>query len=319
MFFLGKAYDHIEEIDKAMEFFTLGNQLTASAYYLKSFDKKKYLDSINKRKNYFVKKNINSWTKLNYPTDSFNPIFLVGFPRSGTTLLDTILRSHPKITVIEEKPMILPMITKIENDGFKSLQSITSSEIQKLRNDYLYELKKYVNFNKESNIIIDKLPLNIVNTGEILRIFPTAKFILSLRHPLDCVLSCFMQDFKLNNAMSNFLDLNDASNLYKNTMNLWNQYISVLKVSYVSIKYEDLVNDLRSSVEIVLNFVDLKWDESLINYKETALDRGKISTPSYYQVIQPIYKNARYRWERYKKYLSDIEINLADLIDKYEY
>ena len=119
--------------------------------------------------------------------------------------------------------------------------------------------------------------------------------------------------------MSNFLNIDDASNLYKNTMNLWNQYISVLKVRYVSVKYEDLVNNFKPCVEKVLNFIDLKWDKSLTNYRKTALDRGKISTPSYYQVIQPIYKNASHRWKKYNKYLSHIELNLADLIEKFEY
>ena len=319
LFFLGKAYDSIKEIDKAFKFFTLGNQLTSSSYNMKNFNKKKYLDSILERKKYFIKENVNNWTKLNYPLDSFNPIFLIGFPRSGTTLLDTILRSHPKIKVIEEKPMILNMINNIKNNKLKSLQNITSEEILNLRKSYLFEIKKNVSFTNKSNIIIDKLPLNIINVGEIIRIFPTAKFILSIRHPLDCVLSCFMQDFKLNNAMSNFLNIDDASNLYKNTMNLWNQYISVLEVNYVSVKYEDLVNNFKPSVEKVLNYIDLKWDKSLTNYRETALDRGRISTPSYYQVIQPIYKNASYRWKKYNKYLSHIELNLADLIKKFEY
>ena len=319
VFFLAKAYDQIEKIDEAFKFFKLGNKLEESTYKAGKFDKEKYLKRIEKRKNYFTKKNVNNWIKLNYPSNNFSPIFLVGFPRSGTTLLDTILRSHPKINVIEEKPMVAKMLNKIDKKKLNFLEKISTSEIQNLQNEYLNELKKYVELDNNSNLIIDKLPLNIINTGEILRIFPKAKFILSLRHPMDCVLSCFMQDFKLNDAMSNFLNLNDAANLYKNTMELWNQYNSILKIKYVSVKYEDLINNFKPTIEGVLKLLNLNWNKSMLDYRKTAIKREKISTPSYYQVVQPIYKHSNERWKRYKKYLTNIDPNLSELIKKYKY
>ena len=86
---------------------------------IKKFDKNRYLNNIERRKNYFTKKNISKWAKVKSPSPVLSPIFLVGFPRSGTTLLDTILRSHPKIKVIEEKPMVLKMVDKIKNKDLK--------------------------------------------------------------------------------------------------------------------------------------------------------------------------------------------------------
>ena len=136
---------------------------------------------------------------------------------------------------------------------------------------------------------------------------------------MDCVLSCYMQDFKLNDAMNNFIDLNDSANLYKETMELWDQYTSILKVNYISIKYEDLVADLEKNIKPITKFLNLDWDESVLNYRKTALERNKISTPSYYQVIQPIYKHADQRWMRYKKHLTNIQPNLNTLIKKYKY
>ena len=127
-----------------------------------------------------------------------------------------------------------------------------------------------------------------------------------------------MQDFKLNDAMNNFLNLEDSANLYKNTMELWNQYISVLKVNYIAIKYEKLIKDFQPNIKIILKFLNLNWNKSLLNYRETAIKREKISTPSYYQVIQPIYKHANQRWKRYKKHLTNIEPNLSELIKKYK-
>ncbi len=319
IFFLARAYDRIDKTDEAFKFFKLGNKLVDNTFEAKQFDKNRYLKNIENKKNYFTKKNISKWTKVKSPSPILSPIFLVGFPRSGTTLLDAILRSHPKIKVIEEKPMVLKMINKIKNNNLYSLENISPTEIQYLQEEYLSELKKHTNVDDKSTLFIDKLPLNIINTGEILRIFPNARFILLLRHPMDCVLSCFMQDFKLNDAMNNFLNLEDAANLYKNTMELWNQYISVLKVNYVVIKYEKLIKDFKPNIKIILKFLNLNWSKSLLNYRETASKREKISTPSYYQVIQPIYKHADQRWKRYKKHLTNIEPNLSALIKKYKY
>ena len=319
IFFLAQACDRISKTDEAFKFFKLGNKLKNSTFEAKQFDKNRYLKNIEKKKDYFIKKNIDRWTKIKFSSSILNPVFLIGFPRSGTTLLDTILRSHPKIKIVEEKPMVLKMIDKIKNNDLYSLQNINATEIQYLREEYLYEFKKHINLDNQSNLFIDKLPLNIINTGEILRIFPNAKFILSLRHPMDCVLSCFMQDFKLNDAMSNFMNLEDAAILYKKTMELWNQYISTLKVNYISIKYEDLIKNFKPNIKKILKFLNLNWDKSLLNYRQTALKREKISTPSYYQVIQPIYKHADQRWKRYKKHLTNIQPNLNVLIKKYKY
>ena len=318
-FFLARSYDRINKIDEAFEHFKKANELERNSFKAKKFDKNRYLENIKKRKNYFKKNNITKWKTIKYPKNNFSPVFLIGFPRSGTTLLDTILRSHPKINVIEEKPMVLKMINKIKNSNLNHLEKITPSEIKLLQNQYLLELTNHINIKKKSNICIDKLPLNIVNAGEIIRIFPNAKFILALRHPLDCIISCFMQNFGLNDAMSNFLNLKDSAKFYKETMELWNQYASVLKINYVSIKYEDLIESFEPNIRKIIKFLNLDWDDSLLNYRETAEKREKISTPSYYQVIQPIYTHASQRWKRYKNYLTDIQPDLLELIKKYKY
>lgn len=318
-FFLAKSYDRLGKTNKAFEYFSKANELDSNSTEVEKFDKDRYLNNIEKKRNYFTKKNINQWQTIKYPKSNFNPVFLIGFPRSGTTLLDTILSSHPKIKVIEEKPMVLKMVDKIKNNDLHSLKNINVPEIKDLQKKYLMELKKYINLDNKSNLYIDKLPLNLINTGEIVRIFPNAKFILVVRHPMDCVLSCFMQNFNLNDAMCNFLNLEDAAVLYKKAMELWNQYISVLKVNYISIKYEDLIQNFESNIKIIIKFLNLNWNKSLLNYRETAIKRERISTPSYYQVIQPIYQHANQRWKRYKKYLTNIEPILNELIKKHKY
>ena len=318
-FFLARAYDFINEHDLAFKHFHKANNLTNKTQEAKEFDKNKYLQTLEVKKNYFIKKNIIKWKSINYKPFDLNPTFLIGFPRSGTTLLDTILRSHPKIEVIEEKPMFLKTLNLIKNNDLNSFGNISEIEINNMREKYLNEINKNIKEFNKLNIYIDKLPLNITNVGEILRIFPNAKFILALRHPMDCVLSCYMQDFKLNEAMVNFLDIKSSAILYKKTMELWEQYKSIFKINYVQIKYEDLIENFEKNIKIIIKFLDLNWDKSLLDYRKTAAKRESISTPSYYQVVQPIYKHANQRWRKYKKYLVNIDPILEDFVKKYDY
>jgi len=155
--------------------------------------------------------------------------------------------------------------------------------------------------------------------GEIVRIFPNAKFIVSLRHPCDCVLSCFMQDFELNDAMANFLNLDDAAHLYNAVMKLWTQYTSIFLINYHEVKYENLIENFEPTVRSILNFLELSWDDAVLNYLITAKKRDRITTPSYYQVTKPIYSYAIGRWQRYKKQTSNIYPILEGWIKKFNY
>ena len=169
---------------------------------------------------------------------------MIGFPRSGTTLLDTILRSHPMIDVIEEKSSVKKLVnslSNLSNKSFEKIKVINEENIKEIRTTYFEDLFSYINQEDKQKIYIDKLPLNIVYIGEILRIFPHAKFIISLRHPCDCVLSCFMQNFKLNNSMSNFLNLKDTAVTYDLIMSLLKIYKSKFNFNFFEIKYEKLI------------------------------------------------------------------------------
>jgi Flp pilus assembly protein TadD len=251
------------------------------------------------------------------------PTFLIGFPRSGTTLLDTILRTHSKIDVVEE----LPMLDKVKKTVWQSLGHVpTISMIEKMDNAaaeiasgfYLEELKKHIEVGKKQ-IVIDKLPLNILQLPLINQIFPEARFILALRHPLDCVLSCWMQNFKLNPAMANMVDLDRIVDFYCTAMEIFKLSQKRYSLNTYRIRYEDLVLNFEGEVSNILGFLDLKWEEGLRSYQKTALARGGIKTPSYPQVIKPIYKTASYRWKNYEKYLNPFKGRLEPWLRDYDY
>jgi hypothetical protein len=187
-----------------------------------------------------------------------------------------------------------------------ALGTLDTGGVRQLRAAYLDELRRHVGDLPDDCLVIDKLPLNLINAGLIHRMFPEAKFIMALRHPCDCVLSCFMQNFQLNDAMANFLDLEQAARLYDLTMTLWQQYQQKLGLEVGYLKYEDLVLDLRSAAEPLLGFLGLEWDENLMNYQETALSRGRINTPSYNQVTQKLYTQASGRWQNYRGHMAAV-------------
>ena len=319
---LAKCYDRTEDNDKAFNYFTKANNLFPQIRKVKYFDKNRYLEEIKIRRKFFQKSTIEKWSTLKLSSKEPSPIFLIGFPRSGTTFLDTILRSHPLIEVIEEKFMVKKLIdslSQLPNGGLQGLKEIENDQLEKIRKTYFESLRLHIKNKNTSKLYIDKLPLNIIHVGEIIRIFPDAKFIVSLRHPCDCVLSCFMQDFELNDAMANFLDLDDAAHLYDDVMHLWTQYTSIFSINYHEIKYENLVKNFDPTVKSILNFLKLSWNTSMLEYSKTATKRENIATPSYAQVIKPIYSYAIGRWKRYEKQTTNIYPILEKWIKKFNY
>ena len=210
-------------------------------------------------------------------------------------------------------------LEKVTEGSFSNLNNLNSKDILNLRKIYFEQRLEYTKCNQKDKIYIDKFPLNIIYTAEIIRIFPDAKFIFSLRNPYDCILSCFMQDFYLNDAMSNFLDMNDCSILYDKVMKLWTQYLEIFQFHKHIIKYEDLVNNFDNSLNKVLEFLNLDWSEGITNYQKTAKKRNLISTPSYNQVIKPIYKEAINRWQRYENKLQGIKPLIDPWLKKHRY
>ena len=163
------------------------------------------------------------------------------------------------------------------------------------------------------------MPLNLLEAPLINAIFPEAKFILALRHPFDTILSCWMQNFELNAAMANMIDLNRIVELYCLAMETFKICRKKYELNVHIIKYEDLLENLKGESSSLLKFLDLNWETQMEDYRSTALKRGRINTPSYSQVSQPIYKDAKYRWVNYKNYLDKYLDQIEPWIDEFGY
>jgi len=244
------------------------------------------------------------------------PVFLVGFPRSGTTLLDTLLMGHPDVRVLEEEP-ILQRVGDSLGD-FARLPSLDPAETARLRALYFAELDAF-DPTARGKLVVDKLPLNILGAPFIHRLFPDAKLIFAQRHPCDVVLSCFMQNFELNDAMANFLDLGDAARLYDHVLAFWTRCRDILPLDVHVVRYEALVEDLEAEIRPLVAFLGLRWDEKMLDHRATAARRTPITTPSYAQVAEPIYGRARGRWQRYREQMRAVLPILAPWAERLGY
>ena len=317
---LAKSYDKIKKFDEAYYQYKINNDLV-NKYYGKDIEEKNFLKYVNNRIDFFKDFNLNNWNISKERSEFSDPIFLIGFPRSGTTLLDTILRTNKSVEVIEEKPIIKNFLINIEkktNNDLSQLSNLDNEYIKKMQNFYFDERKKYQK-NKNSEIIIDKMPLNIIHIGEILRFFPNAKFVFALRNPYDCVLSCFMQQFQLNPAMKNFLSINSSAILYDLVMQLWSIYRKIFSINCHFIKYEDTVLNFEKTTKDIYKFLDITWSEETKNFYKTGKDRLDISTPSYDQVTSPLYSKSVNRWKNYEKEFKGVKKLLDRWVNEFGY
>ena len=259
----------------------------------KKFNKNIILNTMQTYRKFFVKKN---FKKVSTPLNHSNLVFLVGFPRSGTTLLDSILRTHSKTLVLEEKPYLLNVRHNYFKNNYNKIDSIKSlsfEKINELQKNYFEQINLHNN-NKEK-IIIDKFPLSIVELGFIKIIFPEAKIILAMRHPCDVIISCYFSFFRMNDAMINFLNLEDSVFFYNSVFSLFEQFEREMNLFYHVVKYEDLVKNFKATLEKLLKYINLNYEKKHEKFFVTAKKRDKINTPSYNQVIQPIYSTSMNR------------------------
>jgi tetratricopeptide (TPR) repeat protein len=236
------------------------------------------------------------------PDGHRNPAFLVGFPRSGTTLLDTFLIGHTETHVFEEVELV--------NAALKAIPDIpelrrSPADLARARDAYFAEAHEQLEPGFEG-LIIDKFPLNMVAAPFIHCLFPGAPIIFAQRHPCDCVLSCFMQGFAINDSMACFLDIGEAAAFYDAAMQVWTRSREMLPIRTHTIVYEELVTDPGATLRPLIDFLGLDWRDDLLDHRASAKARGDISTPSYNQVTEPLSRTASGRWKRYEEELEPV-------------
>lgn len=275
-----------------------------------------YRNTVRKGREIVTEQWVGAWQPEATRDSRGAPVFLVGFPRSGTTLLDTILMGHPKIEVLEEEPPLRKAHQLIPD--FEGLPTAKEDDIKAARDAY-FECAASLTPLAPGNLLIDKNPLTMNLLPLVRRLFPEARIILALRHPCDVVLSCFMANFRLNDGMSNFLSLENAADLYDASFSYYEHVQQLMPFPTHVVMYEKLVADRETELRALFDFLGLDWHDAVLDHQETAKKRGRIKTASYAQVIEPIYTRSAGRWEKYRKYLEPVLPVLRPWIEKFGY
>jgi tetratricopeptide (TPR) repeat protein len=225
--------------------------------------------------------------------------FLLGFPRSGTTLLDTFLMGHPQIEVLEEKQLVGRSADVV--GGSINLAGASIERLRKARETYFGLLRHHVAADF-AGLVVDKFPLDMAAAPVIDAVFPRAPMIFAQRHPCDVVLSGFMQPI----GIVNFSNIAAAADYYDAMMSIWTAARETMALNVHTVVYEDLVADPEATLRPLVTFLDLDWDDRLLDHRRTAKSRGTIVTPSYDQVTEAVTTRPVGRWKRYRKQLEPV-------------
>ena len=296
-FALGKSYEHKQDYDKAFDYFTKGNLLQHSD---KQFDVADVKEKFETVKQVFNQEFVSEHQGMGYRDES--PIFIIGMPRSGTSLVEQILSSHPEVSGKGELPYISELANTYKSDMNicypDNIRGITENELKELGERYIKK-RKYTHEN--NRFIVDKLPHNFLFAGFIHLILPDAKIIHCRRNPIDTCKSIFTNHFtKRHPYSSDLINLAEYYRLYQSLMEHWR---SVMSDSMFEIEYESLIDDQEKSTRALLEHCNLKWDEACMSFHKT---KRITKTLSASQVRRPIYQSSVNSWKPYEKQLKPL-------------
>ncbi len=301
-FELGTALDRAGDCAAAYDAFVRGNELSARSLRAKMTDAgafDRHMDAMLE------------WLAAGAPAApsaadedlGADLCFLLGFPRSGTTLLDVMLDGHAQTSAIEERPTIEHVAFAVDSQhgGYPfGMARLDRTARETLRRQYReLAVAEGARFG-EGRVLIDKMPIRTVHAAFMHRLFPKAKFLFALRHPCDAVLSNFMQQFAINEVFLHFTSLAESVRVYDRVMGIWQHTLKALPLNVHYVRYEALIADTPGTLRQACDFLGLPWREELAEHRKTLAERGRIKTNSYHQVAEPVYSRALDRWRNYR-------------------
>jgi len=321
-FDLGQTLDRLELTDEAFAAFSDGNARQLAAHGAFDADDNAYIRRLRDCREWATPETISALGQNAPAAESgpATPVFMVGFPRSGTTLLERMLDTHPETLATGEMSPIDTLVKRlVEKGNYPScLSGLTAGEIKDLRAEYWRGIEAITGENPKTRRTIDKLPMNIVNMGLIWTLFPDAKVIVSLRDPRDACLSSFMQQFVIGDVMVHFTGLRTTVRLYREVMGLWLRYRAFDLSMWLEVPYERLIGDYQETVRGIVDFIGLEWHDAILDYRQSARATN-ISTPSYEGVSEKLYRRAIGRWRRYGAQMSPFLADLAPFAEAFGY
>ena len=315
-FALGKAYEDLKDYSESFRFYALGNKLRSQ---FESFNLDRLRTQISTSKEVYTGQVFRS------EPSSFNPIvpiFVLGLPRSGSTLVDQILASHSQVQGTMELPHILSYVRelggtveeRLEDPTYiskypSSVLQLSDEERNALGERYL---KETANYHLGSPYFVDKMPNNFLHIGLIAQILPQAIFVDTRRHPVACCFSIFKQNFARGQSFS--YDLEVLGSYYRCYLDLMGHWNKVLPGRIHRVIYEDMVDDTERQIRDLLKHCGIEFEESCMAFYEN--DRV-VRTASAQQVRQPIYDTGKSAWQGFDEHLRPLTESLAPVLDSW--
>jgi len=306
-FSLGKCYDDVKQYDMAFEHYRQAASIKRKRIKYDADDNTREKDAI---KAFFSKENIDRLRGVGCTSDA--PIFILGMPRSGTTLTEQIIASHPTVHGAGELPDLLQIAKRDRNNASSypaSLIDVDSAKLAELGQDYVAGLQER---DPDALKITDKMPANFLCVGLIHLMLPNAKIVHVNRNPVDTLLSQFSKNF--GNAQYHSYDLHELGRFYRDYHDLMAHWNAVLpEGSFYDLQYETLISDTEIQAKKLIAYCGLEWDDACLDFHKT---ERTVKTASITQVRQPIYKSSVERWRSYESHLTPLFEALGDLAPK---
>ena len=297
-FALGKAYEAKKDFDNSFKNYYKGNKVKKNLIKYSSDDTTQNTKRILK---FFNKENIVSLSKSSISDK--DPIFVLGMPRSGSTLIDQIISSHSKVDGTQELPNIIKIaaeLNTIKQDSYPEvLKKLDDLQLTKFGKDYISETKWARGV---APFFIDKMPNNFIHIGLIKTILPNAKIIDTRRDPMDTCFSCFKQFFARGQLFT--YSLEDLGNYYTDYIRAMNHWHSVYGKDIFTVHYDNVINETEETIRELLDYCDLSFEKECLEFYKSS---RPVKTPSAEQVRQPIYKSGLNYWKNYEKHLKPLK------------
>jgi len=293
-FTLAALLDRMGRYDQAFEQARIGHQLSPRRH-----DPMQHESRVARQIAYCTAARLRSLPHANHKNT--RPVFIVGMPRSGTSLVEEILAAHPQVFAGGELDAFARAIVAFHagsNAYPACLDRLTADQTNAAAAQYLSVVSS---LNSSARYVTDKMPLNCMFLDLVELLFPQSHVIHCARDPRDTCLSCYLTDFAVGNAFAGDLSqLGHFYSLYRRIMGHWKQTLSV---SMLEVRYEDLVADQAGETRRVLEFLDLPWDERCMRFHE---NKRPVATASREQVHRPIFTSSIGRWRHYEKHLAPL-------------
>jgi hypothetical protein len=261
------------------------------------------------------------WDMSGAPAREASPVFIVAFPRSGTTLLEHALAAHPQLVTMDEQPFIqmtLQHLSGARQEYPERMASLTSAQLTTAREHYWSLVAKSREHRGRDSVCSTRTPLNIMQLPAIRRLFPDSPIVLAIRHPCDVILSCYMQHFRAEFTRA-CRDLPTLAEAHTRMFAFWYQQAALLQPTAYELFYEEFVRDFEAGMREVATFLELPWNDAMLEPATHAKSYGYISTPSYSQVVQPVHTRSIGRWKAYERHLEPVLPVLQPQLERWGY